>query len=87
MSLAISMMFLTVYDTAIDTVFMCFLIDEQHNKNNGQMLADEGLREIVQKYESESKKLAQNRRRTRAGNHPQDPSEEDTNNNNDEVEI
>jgi len=58
-SSAVSMMFLTVYDTAIDTVFMCFLIDEKQNKNNGEMLADEGLRNIVQRYEAESKKLAQ----------------------------
>lgn len=57
-SLAVALMFLTVYDTAIDTVFMCFLLDEKHNKANGKMLADEGLRNIVQKYEAESKKLA-----------------------------
>merc|ERR1719365_411070 len=57
-SLAVALMFLTVYDTAIDTVFMCFLLDEKHNKANGRMLADEGLRNIVQKYEEESKKLA-----------------------------
>ena len=57
-SIAVACLFLTVYDTAIDTVFMCFLIDEKHNKNNGQMLADEGLRTIVQKYEAESQKLA-----------------------------
>lgn len=58
-SLAVTQMFLTVYDTAIDTVFMCFLLDERQNKNSGQpMLADPGLREIVQKYEKESAKLA-----------------------------
>jgi len=57
-SVAVALMFLTVYDTAIDTVFMCFLLDEKHNKSNGRMLADEGLRNIVQKYEAESKKLA-----------------------------
>merc|ERR1719445_240288 len=57
-AIAVALMFLTVYDTAIDTVFMCFLLDEKHNKANGRMLADEGLRNIVQKYEAESKKLA-----------------------------
>ena len=31
-SLTIAMMFLTVYDTSIDTVFLCFLIDEKQNK-------------------------------------------------------
>jgi len=59
LSLAVAMMFLTVYDTAIDTVFMCFLLDEKHNKENGKMLADEGLRKIVQKYAEQSKQLAQ----------------------------
>jgi len=58
-AIAVALMFLTVYDTAIDTVFMCFLLDEKHNKKNGRMLADEGLRSIVQKYEAESKKLAE----------------------------
>lgn len=58
-SFAVAMLFLTVYDTAIDTVFVCFLIDEKQNKDSGKpMLADEGLRNIVQKYEAESKKLA-----------------------------
>merc|ERR1711951_108363 len=57
-SLAVALMFLTVYDTAIDTVFMCFLLDEKHNKANGKMFADDGLRKIVQIYEQESKQLA-----------------------------
>jgi len=57
-SLAVALMFLTVYDTAIDTVFMCFLLDEKHNKTNGKMFADDGLRNIVQKYEQQSKELA-----------------------------
>ena len=58
-SIAIGLLFLTVYDTAIDTVFVCFLIDETANGKRGiPMLADEGLRNIVQKYEDESKKLA-----------------------------
>lgn len=56
-SFAVANMFLTVYDTAIDTVFMCFLIDEKQNKGQG-MLADPGLRSIVEKYEDESKQLA-----------------------------
>lgn len=57
-SLSVALMFLTVFDTAIDTVFMCFLLDEKHNKENGKMMADEGLRNIVQKYAEESQKLA-----------------------------
>jgi choline transporter-like protein 2/4/5 len=59
----VGLLFMTVYDTAIDTVFMCFLIDEKHNKNEGQMLADPDLREIIQKYEEDSKKLAEKHQR------------------------
>lgn len=63
-SIAIGLLFLTVYDTAIDTVFVCFLIDETANGKRGiPMLADEGLRNIVQKYEDESKKLAEDMQR------------------------
>jgi len=61
----VGMLFMTIYDTAIDTVFLCFLIDEKHNKNDGLMMADENLREIVQKYEADSKKLADSRQSTR----------------------
>ena len=57
-SLAIALIFLSVYDTAIDTIFLCFLVDEEANKNSGLMLADQNLKEIVQKYEKESKDLA-----------------------------
>merc|ERR1712154_745566 len=53
----VAQMFLTVYDTAIDTIFLCFLLDEKHNKANGQMRADPDLRAIVQKYEAQSKEL------------------------------
>jgi choline transporter-like protein 2/4/5 len=63
-SAAVGVLFLTVYDTAIDTVFMCFLIDEKHNKGTGQMMADDGLRNIVQKYEAESKQIASTMQRS-----------------------
>merc|ERR1711972_350216 len=61
----VGMLFMTIFDTAIDTVFLCFLIDEKHNKNDGQMLADPDLREIVQKYEEDSKALAAKHQRTK----------------------
>jgi len=66
-SFGVAQLFMTVYDTAIDTIFMCFLIDEVHNKDGGQMMADPELREIVQKYEEESKELAGTKQRTRHG--------------------
>ena len=54
---AVGTLFITVFDTAIDTVFLCFLIDEKQNIG-GTMLADENLRKIVQKYEKQSSKIA-----------------------------
>jgi len=49
--------FMEVYETAVDTVFLCFLIDEENNMSTG-LLADEGLREIVEKYKDESERIA-----------------------------
>merc|ERR1719273_1961710 len=52
--------FMTVYETAVDTVFVCFLLDEEWNKENptAEMFADKGLLEIVEKYAEQSKTLA-----------------------------
>ena len=88
-SFGVAQLFMTVYDTAIDTVFLCFLIDEKHNKSSGQMLADPELREIVQKYEADSKKLADSktrgRRTKRDENGGGDKAEKG--NNNDSIEL
>jgi len=73
----VAQMFLTVYDTAIDTIFLCFLLDEKHNKANGKMLADPALRAIVQKYEKESKELADQKQRRGNANAYQDDSEKE----------
>jgi len=73
----VAQMFLTVYDTAIDTIFLCFLLDEKHNKADGQMLADPDLRAIVQKYEVESKQLADQKQRRTKDQAYQDDSEKE----------
>lgn len=52
--------FLTVYDTAIDTIFLCFLVDEKQNSLNGVMVADDGLKSVVAKYEDAAKETANN---------------------------
>ena len=44
--------FLTVYETTIDTIFLCFLVDEEVNGASQQMLASKNLRKIVGKYSS-----------------------------------
>ena len=64
MAFLITKVFLTIFDTTVDTIFICFLIDEQSNKNVGLMMADEDLRDIVQKYEKHSQKIAARRQRS-----------------------
>lgn len=45
----VAAIFMVVYETAIDTIFLCFLLDEEQNKH-GQMLASKGLLEIINRY-------------------------------------
>lgn len=56
-SYAVSCLFMLVYDTTIDTIFLCFLVDEQYNKN-GNMMASKNLQELIGKYSKESQDLA-----------------------------
>lgn len=49
--------FMTTYATSIDTVFICFLVDEEGNE--GQMFADEGLKNIVEKHAADSQRIAE----------------------------
>jgi len=67
-SYAIAEMFLTVYDTVIDTVFLCFLVDEEHNGREHAMFADKELRKIVQKYEEQSKAMAKRKQKRSPSN-------------------
>ncbi len=61
----VARLFLQVYDTAVDTVFLCFLVDEKQNKSSGCMLADEGLKEVVSNYEDVAKERVESRPRFR----------------------
>jgi len=63
MSWVIGSTFMTVFETAVDTVFICFLIDEKDNKRTGNMFADKELQEIVTKYQDKSKELAKKSQR------------------------
>jgi len=62
LSYVIASAFMTVYETAVDTVFLSFLLDEEWNaKNpNTEMFADKALLEIVDKYSDMSKEVAEN---------------------------
>lgn len=53
--------FMTVYEVSVDTIFLCFLIDEEANKDSGDMFADPELRKIVDDNAEASKKMADKR--------------------------
>jgi len=54
----IASLFMIIYETTIDTIFICFLIDEENNKN-GVMLASKDLQKIIDAHAEESKKKAE----------------------------
>jgi hypothetical protein len=62
--------FMVVFNAMIDTIFLCFLIDEQMNKPPNQMMADKDLSSLVRdnddfKTESENAGTEFNERRRR----------------------
>jgi len=63
MTYTVGWLFMVVYETAVDTVFLCFLVDEQNNKESGTMMADEGLLNLVDKYKADSERVAAKRKR------------------------
>lgn len=55
----VASVFMAVFSSVIDTVFLCFLIDEETNKHTpGAMRASKRLQELVGHYAAESKKIA-----------------------------
>lgn len=57
-SYMVAALFMNLLGIVVDVVFLCFLVDEEANKDKGEMYADEGLRTIVQSNEAASKKIA-----------------------------
>jgi hypothetical protein len=55
LSYLISSLFMVSLDTAIDTIFFCFLVDEKFNKGTGQMLAPPTLLELVDRNAEKSR--------------------------------
>jgi hypothetical protein len=66
MAYLISSIFMVIYETGIDTIFLCFLIDEENNKG-GRMLAAQSLQKIINEHADESKKMAEDRRASMSG--------------------
>ena len=58
LSYIVATLFMTVFSTTVDTVFLCFLVDCQENEKEGVMLASEGLRELVQSHAQQSEQEA-----------------------------
>ncbi len=58
----VASLFLSIFDAAIDTIFICFLLDEDRNGNSGQMLASQNLQDIINAYAADSKEMADKRK-------------------------
>ena len=61
LSYMVASIFMVVYETAVDTIFLCFLIDEEQNKS-GQMLASKTLLAIINKYQAKSEVKAEEKK-------------------------
>jgi hypothetical protein len=62
----IASLFMLVFASTVDTIFICFLVDEENN-GEGEMLAPESLQKLVGKYHSHSKKHAHTHQMKRPG--------------------
>ena len=47
LSYFVAALFLAIFDASVDTIFICFLLDEERNGNLGRMLASENLQDII----------------------------------------
>lgn len=57
LSYMVSSVFMVAFDTTIDTTFLCFLVDYEHNGNN--MFASLALQEIVNRHKEDNNKAAE----------------------------
>jgi len=54
----VASLFMVSFETTIDTLFLCFLVDEKYNKGSGQMFAPPSLIELIDKHHETSKAKA-----------------------------
>ena len=52
------------YETTIDTVFVCFLVDEEVNGGEYRMFASKTMKKLVGRYSKESEEMGSTLRRT-----------------------
>eukprot|EP00456_Euglypha_rotunda_P045897 TRINITY_DN36415_c0_g1_i13.p1 TRINITY_DN36415_c0_g1~~TRINITY_DN36415_c0_g1_i13.p1 ORF type:complete len:436 (-),score=42.61 TRINITY_DN36415_c0_g1_i13:154-1461(-) len=80
LSYVISSMFFLIFEVAIDTTLLCFLVDSEKNKKTpNEMFASEALKHIVNKHAKESELMASEMNTTRQAKiRPEDvaPSDE-----------
>jgi len=58
LSFVVATLFMSLFSTTIDTVFLCFLIDEEMNKASGQMFASASLQQLVDAHAQTSQDMA-----------------------------
>jgi len=58
LSWMVATLFMALFDTTIDAIFLCFLIDEEMNKASGQMFANPSLVQLVDKHAQTSQEMA-----------------------------
>jgi len=58
LSYLVADLFMALFETTIDTIFICFLIDEEMNKASGQMFAAVSLQHLVDAHAQASQDLA-----------------------------
>jgi len=58
LSYMVASLFMMTLETTIDTVFLCFLVDEKYNKQSGNMLASEGLQKVINAHQKKSEEIA-----------------------------
>jgi choline transporter-like protein 2/4/5 len=61
-------LFMLVFESAADTIFFCFLVDEEKNKASGSsMFASAELQELIGKHEGASEEQAAKKKRLESG--------------------
>lgn len=58
MAYMVASLFMMTLETTIDTVFLCFLVDEKYNKASGQMLASAGLQKVINAHSAKNEQVA-----------------------------
>jgi len=55
LAFCIATLFMVIFECIIDTIFLCFLVDEKYNLNTPRMRAHNDLIALVGKHAEESK--------------------------------